>query len=82
MKTTLDILNMCCQGEQKLKGGINVNQKWISQDELKKANKIIETICEQCLEEKCCEGGNCYITDLKITLGKQELTVTEEVVKE
>jgi len=45
------------------------------------ANKIIKKICGQCLNEKCTEGGDCHISDLKKALEiprNRELNATEQ----
>jgi hypothetical protein len=34
LKTTLDILNACCELEQKLKCGVHLNEKWLSETEV------------------------------------------------
>ncbi|MFA5307616.1 MAG: hypothetical protein WC365_09265 [Candidatus Babeliales bacterium] len=48
--------------------------------QIEAANKIIAKICEQCLNEKCTEGGDCHISDLKATLEiprKEEAKINE-----
>ena len=40
----------------------------LDRERIEAANKIIKKICGQCLNEKCTEGGDCHISDLKKAL--------------
>jgi hypothetical protein len=45
------------------------------------ANKILDKLCGQCLEEQCCEGTSCHIMDLQEMLNDKS-TVNGKLAKD
>jgi len=59
---------------------------WKEKEALKKkiaeANKILDKLCAQCLEEQCCEGTACHIMDLQELLNDKKQHTPTFVNKE
>ncbi len=66
MKTTLDILNACCEQPQILKGSVNLNEKWFSESELPLQNRIFAELFEKAGWYEC--KGILHIE--RVTTGK------------